>query len=72
MWSVSIAGLCNTDKIWSVVILGPEIFGLWWLLGLFHLVCGTKVKKIGLWCFSLVDEWPNVKEIRYKLLLNKI
>ena len=46
MWSVSIAGLCNTDKIWSVVILGPEIFGLWWLLGLFHLVCGTKVKKI--------------------------
>ena len=50
MWSVSIAGLCNIDKIWSVVILGPEIFGLWWSAvgcgnkDAVDLVCGVLVR----------------------------
>ena len=32
--------------MWSVVMLGPKIFGLWWLLGLTYLVCGTNVSKM--------------------------
>ena len=29
LWSPFIRGLYNMDRIWSVVILGPETFGLW-------------------------------------------